>query len=720
LTQPMNSPNFELILSALNEGSNGIILINSEYRIVFWNRWMDKKTGFAAKAVMDQPLGVVFPELTGSRVVQALRQTIEDGLPAIISHKLNPTPFPLASETQDKAGGKRMSQMVRIVALNQPDKQRYALIQIDDITQTVLREETLRRQTRELELREKELLKSRETALHASSTKGEFLANMSHEIRTPLNAIIGLTNLAIESQSSEQQVDFLGKIESAGSTLLGLVNDILDFSKIEAGKLEVQSHPFELQDIVNHITDFFTGPTREKNISLEIHIEPNTPNFLIGDGLRLRQILVNLVNNALKFTSAGQIVVRVGSFNQETAVLESGEIATLHFQVLDSGIGLEKEQIPQLFQSFTQADGSTSRKFGGTGLGLAICKRLVELMDGAIWVESKKDKGSNFQFSLPLIIADAQNSRSNHQIVLNEKQNLSRINEELNGLQALIVEDNEINQEVAAELLRRSGMQVTIANHGQEALDLLAITPVDIILMDIQMPVMDGLEATQAIRKKPRFKDVPIIAITANAILGDRERCLQSGMTDYITKPIRKMTLLSCMAKWTSRKKARSTESCPPIAEESSINLDSAVRSTQLTQPIDSPGKTGEDLITNKVTATSPASPDKSIDYAMHALPTAESRIKVLEGYIQPSPDSGLDYVLGLEIVDGNLDLYLSLLTLFSKKNLQTIEEIIAKIAGGNIQSAVLLTHSLKGSAANIGATNLHKAAANLEEELLN
>ncbi len=649
----MNSPNFELVLAALNEGSNGVILIDGDNRVVFWNRWMEKKTGLSSETVGGSSLTEIFPELTGSRIVKAVQQAIDDGLPAVISHKLNPTPFPLISEILDADSGQRMSQLVNIVALSQPDKRRHAMIQIEDITQTVLREATLRSQTRELELREEELIKSREEAFRASTTKGEFLANMSHEIRTPLNAIIGLTTLAMESRTPQQQAGYLAKIESAGNSLLSLINDILDFSKIEAGKLELESIPFALQEAVNHLYDLFSAPAREKNLAFKVEIAPGVPNYLLGDGVRLKQILINLVNNAVKFTTDGSITVQVGMF--DGARVANGEVA-LHFQVKDTGIGLEEEQIPRLFQSFTQADGTTSRRFGGTGLGLAICKRLVEMMNGEIWVESHKDRGSNFQFSACFKLSDAAKSDHHAASALHGSRNSPGMEEELAGLRILLVEDNKINQEVAAETLRRAGMEVTIANNGRQALDLLESSSVDGILMDIQMPVMDGFAASRAIRHDLGLVDIPIIAITANALSGDRERCLESGMTDYITKPIRRQALFTCLAKWIGKKGGSQEES-------------ETVADAEVMEPV------------------------------------STARI--------------LDTADGLDIMGDNMELYRSLLVMFINKNQNTAEEIIGNIRDGDREAATFATHSMKGSAANIGAVNLNEVSAALEMALV-
>ena len=653
----MNTPNFELILSALNEGPHGIILIAPNEQIVFWNRWLEVKTGIKLHQAERNTIEDVFPSLVSSRVINAIKNALTNGLPSILSHKLNSTPFPILTSVPDVANGMQMCQMVRIKSLKQADKQRYALIQIEDITQAVIREDTLRRQAQELVLREQEILESREAALQASSAKSDFLANMSHEIRTPLNAIIGLTTLAIDSKSHKEKVNYLCKIESASNTLLGLINDILDFSKIEAGKLELESHYFVLNEIIAHLLDLFSGPAQAKDIQLTTNIATNIPRNFFGDGLRLRQVLINLVNNAIKFTHHGKIAIHIDRLENQNG--KDSEI-DLYFQVIDTGIGLKDEHIDKLFQSFTQADGSTSRKFGGTGLGLAISKQLVELMGGSIWVKSEENVGSNFQFSVRLAVAKEAETDSRQHIVLHEKRNMVRLKQGLRGLRVLLVEDNEINQQVAAEIMKGASLQVTIANHGLEALEILKTTMVDAILMDVQMPVMDGFQATEAIRKQTEFKDLPIIAITANAMQGDRQRCLESGMTDYISKPIRQATLFSCLAKWLTKDGAEDNHT------------------------------SSSDIPNSEISST--------------------------ENYSHSG--SCLDTKMGLQFLDNNTELYISLLMMFCKRNRDTLQNIKQDIDNGNFKNAILLTHTLKGTAINLGATNLNQTSARLESAL--
>lgn len=637
-------------------------------------------------------------------------------------------------------------------------------------------------------LAEFELKQAKRKAEEATRLKSMFLANMSHEIRTPMNAIIGLSYLALKTLLTAKQRDYISKVHNAGTSLLAIINDILDFSKIEAGKLDLETTDFRLDDVISSVTTVTGQKATDKGLELLAHVAPNIPQCLLGDPLRMGQILTNLVNNAVKFTERGEIFVNVELLEH------TGEKCQLRFSVRDTGIGMTKEQEARLFQPFTQADMSTTRKHGGTGLGLTVCRRLVELMGGDIWLDSEPGVGTTFTFTVwlgvgqqkgsgkivpeklttmrALIVDDNAAARdiiddllegvvSQRDSVASAPEALAAIKQvdadapydvvfmdwrmpgmdglqaaralkadaslkhppaivmvtafgrdevreeaeklhldgflvkpvtksmlldalvsifadaddqaaavasataegiNLTGLRVLLVEDNDINQQIAVELLEGVGANVDVVNNGREAVDTLlggpSPPPYDVILMDLQMPVMDGHQATLKIRSDPRFAALPIYAMTAHATLEERNFCLANGMNGHIAKPLDPALLFDTLS---------------TIARQIPVSI--------------TPGM-----------GTAP-------EAAISAPPDLP-------------PVDGLDSADGLRRVGGNTRLYVKLLRQFAGQQADTIGEIRVALAKNDAESAIRLAHTLKGVAGNLGARDVQGAAAAVETVL--
>ncbi len=385
--------------------------------------------------------------------------------------------------------------------------------------------------------RRAELVRSKEAAEAANQAKSDFLANISHEVRTPLNGVIGITDLALDTELTSTQRDYLDMVKHSSEELLQLINQLLDSAKIEAGKLTLEVAPVALHELIERTARPLATRAAVKGLALTFEVSPDVPRYVIGDGMRLRQIIINLVENAIKFTPSGSIQVKA-----ESCSLEGAEMAVC-FSVIDSGIGIPREKQAVIFQAFAQVDTSTTRRYGGTGLGLAICSQLVELMGGKLWVESQEGSGSAFHFSVGFKHATEAMPAA--------PQVQAAIPQQVVSLRALVVDDNPVNRSVAAGMLEQQGHRVTLATNGREAVAAARGHRFDLILMDLQMPELDGLAATARIRDAERSLGwrTPIVAMTARAAEGDRARCLAAGMDDYVSKPVSRQQLLSAVAR---------------------------------------------------------------------------------------------------------------------------------------------------------------------------
>ncbi|CAH1204401.1 Sensor histidine kinase RcsC [Paenibacillus auburnensis] len=587
--------------------------------------------GLTPEELGDLELKSVFPEEIARRMIESDKKVIATG--QVLSE------IDIIPDDSEHCN-LRYVRTTKLPILDVEGQPLYLLIVSEDIT--------------EARRKEAELKHALNLAEEATAAKSQFLANMSHEIRTPMNAIIGMAYLALKTELNPKQQDYLSKIHNAGTSLLGIINEILDFSKVESGKLELEKTEFDLTDVISGALDLAGQTAHEKGLQLLCEIPPDIPSRLSGDPLRLGQIITNLLSNAIKFTEAGEVLMVVEQHSRIDSKVK------LQFSVRDTGIGMSKETEAKLFQAFTQADSSTTRKFGGTGLGLAISRKLVGIMGGHLWVDSEEGRGSIFTFTawFDIVQATGLPARPVPVTTLDVQEKDYR----LSGTRVLLVEDNEINRQIAAELLRSQGLLPDIAANGAEAVRMVesmsAERPYSIVLMDLQMPEMDGFQA--GVRIRELYPELPMIAMTARTMQEERERCFAAGMNGHVAKPIDPDILFTTIGRWVSH----------GIIQESAEGAGTAAefRPSSETLPF--------------------------------------LRLK------------GIETGKGLSRAGNNRELYISLLLKYAGNQRDTVTNLRKAIWAEDTEAALRLAHNLKGVSGNIGVTDVQTLAGTLGKML--